>query len=277
MLNDESMILKIRNYNFGEWLDFVAKEVHYHHQCKRNYLHKKDKSSNIKDSGLEKLVSHARNKIIAENKSELPSFLLDPYKLYYATEGGNKNDLGAYNVENMCRMLQLRIPLNIEARNNRTVVWKKGNMKYDEALHLARINAESDDRMIWRCASKLRNDIFAVQSKQICESVTVDNVMEGEAIPSDSVESFFKMLYTGNLSTTEELSSRKSRLIESSAADALFCCSAGKLIPGKQLSLAFALKFHSQKRENYQGSVKLLHPQITNLNPIGKKETLLQI
>ena len=40
-------------------------------------------------------------------------------------------------------------------------------MKCDEALRLAKINAESDDRMIWSCASKLRNDIFAVQSKQI--------------------------------------------------------------------------------------------------------------
>ena len=78
-------------------------------------------------------------------------------------------------------------------------------MKYEEALHLAKINPESDDRMIWRCASKLRNNIFAVQSKQICESVTVDNIMEGEAIPRDSVKSFFKMLCTGNPSTTEEL------------------------------------------------------------------------
>ena len=42
MLNDESMILKIGNYNFfGEGPDFVAKEVYYHHKCKRNYLHKK--------------------------------------------------------------------------------------------------------------------------------------------------------------------------------------------------------------------------------------------
>ena len=108
----------------------------------------------------------------------------------------------------MCRMLQLRIPLNIEVKNNKTVVWKKRNMRYDEALRLAKISAESDDRMICRCASKLRNDIFAVQSKQICESVTVDNIMEGEAIPPVSVKDFFKMLYTGKLSMTEELSSR---------------------------------------------------------------------
>ena len=113
-------------------------------------------------------------------------------------------------------------------------------MKYDEALRLAKINAENDVRVILRCASKLRNDIFAVKSKQICESVTVDNIMEGKAIPPDSVKSFFKMLYTGNHSTTEELSSTKSRLIDSSAVDAVFYCFADKLIPQKHLCSSFA-------------------------------------
>ena len=86
MLNDESL-LKLGNYNFGKGPDFVAKEVHYHYECKRNYLHKKDKSSNIKYSALERLLSFVRNKIIAENKLELTSFLLDLYKEYYAAEG----------------------------------------------------------------------------------------------------------------------------------------------------------------------------------------------
>ena len=54
-------------------------------------------------------------------------------------------------------------------------------MKYDEALSLAEINAECGDPLIWRCAIKLCNDIFAVLSKQICEPVTVDNIMKGEA------------------------------------------------------------------------------------------------
>ena len=93
------------------------------------------------------------------------------------TKTGNENDLPAYNVMNMCHMLQLHIPMNIEAKNNKTVVWKKGNVKYDEALRLAKIITESYNHMIWRCASKLRNDIFALQSKQICEPVTVDNIM----------------------------------------------------------------------------------------------------
>ena len=48
--------------------------------------------------------------------------------------------------------------------------------------------------------------------KQSCEPVTVDNILEGEAIPPDPVKTFFKMLYTENISTIEELSSKKSRL-----------------------------------------------------------------
>ena len=87
---------------------------------------KKDKSSNIKDSALEKLVSYARNKIIAENKPELASFLLDLYKQYYTTEGGNENNLAAYNVQNMCCMLQLHIPLNIEDKKQQSSSLEKG-------------------------------------------------------------------------------------------------------------------------------------------------------
>ena len=46
ILNDESMILTIVNYNFRKGLDFVVKEVHYHHACKRKKKDKKDKSNN---------------------------------------------------------------------------------------------------------------------------------------------------------------------------------------------------------------------------------------
>ena len=49
MLNDEMMILKIGNYKFGEGSNFLAKEVYYPHECKRNYLHEKYRSSNIRD------------------------------------------------------------------------------------------------------------------------------------------------------------------------------------------------------------------------------------
>lgn len=76
-------------------------------------------------------------------------------------------------------MLLLRIPLIIKAKNNNTFAPNREYVKHDETLRFAEINAESDDRMIWSCASKFRNDIFAAQSKQVCEPVTVDNILEG--------------------------------------------------------------------------------------------------
>ena len=58
---------------------------------------------------MERLLSYVRNKIIAENKPDLASSLLNLYKNYYAAEGGNENDLAAYNVKNICRMFRLNI------------------------------------------------------------------------------------------------------------------------------------------------------------------------
>ena len=81
MLNDEFMILKNGNFIFGEEPDFMAKEVNYHNECKRNYLHEVDKSSNIKNSALERFLCYIRNKIIPENKLDLASSLLDIYKI----------------------------------------------------------------------------------------------------------------------------------------------------------------------------------------------------
>ena len=97
MLNDVLMILKIGSYNFEEVPDFAAKEVHDNHRSNRNYLHKKHKSSNIKDSALKRIFSYVRTKIIAEKKPELASFLLNLYKQYYAAESGNENSMAACN------------------------------------------------------------------------------------------------------------------------------------------------------------------------------------
>ena len=40
ILNDENIQLKVRNYEFGEGPDFTALHVHYHHECKIEYLNK---------------------------------------------------------------------------------------------------------------------------------------------------------------------------------------------------------------------------------------------
>ena len=47
-------------------------------------------------------------------------------------------------------------------------------MKYDKALRLAKISAESDDHMISKCASKLGNDILPFKvNKYVNQSLLI--------------------------------------------------------------------------------------------------------
>ena len=52
-----------------------------------------------------------------------------------------------------------------------------------------------------------------------------------------------------NVSTTELFSSKKYWLNDRSAADAVSCCSAGNVIPDKQLSLRLAWKSRTGSEE----------------------------
>ena len=63
--------------------------------------------------------------------------------------------------------------------------------------------------------------------------------MQGKADTPEILKQFFTILDTGESS---EVSRRKQRLIDSSAADCVYSSSGGKLLPGKHLSLELALK-----------------------------------
>ena len=67
--------------------------------------------------------------------------------------------------------------------------------------------------------------------------------MKGEVEIVDSAKNFYKALYTGEDEVKKKtVSSRKSRFVESSASDAMYSCSGGKILPGKHLSLGFTVK-----------------------------------
>ena len=55
-------------------------------------------------------------------------------------------------------------------------------MKNDQALGSPKVSAESDNRITWRCAIKLSNEIFVVAKKQAFETGTAHKVMEGKDI-----------------------------------------------------------------------------------------------
>ena len=115
-------------------------------------------------------------------------------------------------------------------------------MKYDEAFKLATATSESVSDIVYKCAKKLRRDILNLENQFLEEPLPVENILKGEVEIPDSVKNFYKALYTGEDEPKKPVSSRKSRFVQSSASDAIYSCSGGKLLPGKHLSLGFAVK-----------------------------------
>ena len=122
----------------------------------------------------------------------------------------------------------------------RTIIWKNSSMPINQATQIAKQNHGEDKTTIWKCATVLRNEILSLKSSPLNEGWSAENIIKGEVDIPENLQNFYKILYTG--SESGPCSSRKTRLTNSSSADAIFACSGGKLIPGKHLSLGLALK-----------------------------------
>ena len=114
-------------------------------------------------------------------------------------------------------------------------------MKFDEAFQLATAVSENDNHIPYKCAKKLRRDILNLENQVLEEPLSVENILKGEVEKTQS-KNFHKALYIRENEVKKTVSSRKSRFVESSASDAVYSCSKGKLLPGKYLSLGFAVK-----------------------------------
>ena len=113
-------------------------------------------------------------------------------------------------------------------------------MPINQATQIAKKIHGEDITTIWKCATILRNEILSLKSSPLNEGWSAENIIKGEVDIPENLQNFYKILYTG--SESGPCSSRKTRLTNSSSADAIFACSGGKLIPGKHLSLGLALK-----------------------------------
>ena len=144
-------------------------------------------------------------------------------------------------------MLQKEFPASFltisAAATKKMIAFKTGSMTAELAYKKLETNTNDSQNLIWECAMKLRQDIMDVECFPLEEPLSVGQIMKGEASVPNSVTEFFTTLYTGSrYRHSDNISKRKQRLIDSTSADVLYASSGGKLLPGKHLSLALALK-----------------------------------
>ena len=139
----------------------------------------------------------------------------------------------------MQRRFQTELSVSCEL-NKKKIIWKTSSMSLNQAYNYIETKSCKEKGLIWKCATLLRQEILALESNGLQEPLSVEAILKGEVQPPDSLTKFFQVLYageTGNIC--------KERLVDSSAADAIYAFSSGKLLPGKHISLGCAVKSKS--------------------------------
>ena len=229
-LHDEDLLLKTASYVHGRGPDFTALEVKCHKACYRTYLNKVHLSSANKNSQLKKkasaaLLKHVDKLVIKQNVPTLVSSLLKTYKDFFLSYSGDSAVLEGYTVQNMCRKLNKHMGNVITVASNKkktgTIVYKTDVMSFQQALQLVATSKESAQETIHKCTNILSRDILTIEKTPLNTS-SVDTIMKWKVSITDNVNFFFRKLYSRD---EETVSAQKQRFIDSSSADAVYCCS----------------------------------------------------
>lgn len=96
-----------------------------------------------------------------------PNIFLTFFNVYIA-EIGSAQDAKSYSVQHFTTKLKKEFSQNENAiktdGTKKTVIWNSASMSLTLATHLAKQHRNLEANIIWKCASKLRNDILPLES-----------------------------------------------------------------------------------------------------------------
>ena len=201
-LEDQLFIAK-----FGD-VDFIAKEVKYHHSCRKTYLNRVDRihtgtsqekseqteAREIHNKTFETLTGYIETFVINERRAE---FLKSIHKQYQSTLEEYGLDSSTYPTHALRAKLQERYGKELtisKASNKEGSVLHHHTIKPEEAIEKARIYASSSDYTPTQTALQLRLEIMKLfkTCPQLPEPVTPDVLKRGQAEPPSALMHFFK-------------------------------------------------------------------------------------
>ena len=132
--------------------------------------------------------------------------------------------------------------LSLTIYNNsvkKTITFKTGSISKALAREEAEQYKKTSNNFVWDCTMKLRQDIVNIEPISLERPLTIDDIVNGEAQIPEDVKTLFTILYTQG---SNEVSQKKTELINLFATDAVYSTSGGKHIPGKHISINLSLK-----------------------------------
>ena len=254
--NDTVLLTKIAD------IDFIAKEVKYHHACRKAYLNKAQRTQEkeCEKSDLQEarethqkafgyLADYVKLNILENNR---PEFITSIHIHYTAI----LNDQGHLNTDYPVRSLTEKIKNHFgediaitKSSNKQGNVLYKAGLDPKEAVKSAQQYASTFEFKITDAALHIRaiiQHLWATTS-DLPSPVTVEALTEGQVQPPDVLLQFFRVLYTG--SEKESGKPNVERYVQSSAQDAIFATTRGYLKPAKHICLGLGMKSMTGSRK----------------------------
>ena len=235
-------------------VDFVAKEVKYHHSCRKLYLNKAMREQSAQDNPSDyskdrilhtKAFSYLENyinvSVIQKGQAEFMTSIYSRYMSVFTDLGG---DGDSYTLQKLTQKIltHFNAEVKIEKCSNKvgTILCQK-DMDTINAIESAKVYASSNDFKVTETALLIRSAIQRLRatSNSLPYPVTPEALKAGQADPPEVLKHFFTVLFSG----TEELSDfRVERYVHSASQDAIFMTTRGRVKPSKHLCLGLGLK-----------------------------------
>ena len=233
--------------------DLIAKEVKYHHSCRRDYLREEsmerkpaeaNTNRKIHNEAFEKISVFLQNEVINKQTPMMASAVLRMYKEEYTACGGAEEDIKGYSVQSL--MLKIgnkfrNIIVDKQSNKSGSFVFPSSMSPSDALAIVNRSNPRIEE--IRSAAMALRTEILAMPKYFTPTPTSVHILKENAPDIPPLVLLFFRTLFDGLLTGTEsnessEVTERKALAI---ASDAVFNCTRGRIRPWKQISLGLGL------------------------------------
>lgn len=246
VLQDNPMLARLGG------VDMKAKEVRYHHSCRRSYIGKARsrigdhtaKSSRLTDldAAFESLRDHIDVALVSDEGAELLTSLHSRFMVFLG------EDVATFSARSLADKIMKAYP---DKLNTCCINTRRGIVIYNARLseEAAIRRAHFDEHSVQEAAFYLRSLILKMQRSQddLPEPITVEALRSGQGPPPDDVLAFFRVLYTD--SSKPSGNEHIERLVQSVSDDVLFTTTRARSKPGKYLCMGLGLKSMTGSRK----------------------------
>ncbi len=228
-------------------ISFHAKEVHYHHKCRQDYVNEANRTEKAKvpsemEAAYEELYDDLQTLILGSRQPMTAKSLFEKFKLICGNRGIEVPDQRTVLKKSL---EHFKDRLKVITENKKT-----GSIIYDATiepdlvpllLRGARDIHDDDSRLLKKAAPVLRQMLRNVKytCAPLATALTSENFKQGQAeVPQQCIEFFSDVLCTDPERPTE----KEARLALSLSSDLLYNVTKGHAKPAKHLCMGVGIK-----------------------------------